>query len=197
MTFLEIIATITGIISVWFVVRQNIWCYPFGIISVTIYIYIFFNVKLYADMGLQVAFIILQAYGWYVWLFGGKNKTELIVTYASRSTNVIVIFAVMVSSYSLGKFLKTNTDAALPFWDSTMTSLSLAGQYLMAKKNIENWFYWIVVNIISIGMYIVKDLYVTTILYSVYFVLAIIGLIEWKKEFELINKPLKTETIPT
>ncbi len=184
MTILEIIATITGIISVWFVVRQNIWCYPFGIISVTIYIYIFFNVKLYADMGLQVAFIVLQAYGWYEWLYGGKNKTELNVTKASSSTNIIVGVLVIISSYVLGYFLRNNTDAALPYWDSTMTSLSLAGQYLMAKKYIENWLFWIAVNIISIGMYIVKDLYITTILYSVYFVLAIMGWFEWKRKLK-------------
>lgn len=184
MIYFEIIATLLGIISVWFVVRQNIWCYPLGIISVSIYIYIFFNVKLYADMGLQVAFIILQAYGWWEWLHGGENNTELKVSWAKSFVNTLVGILVLISSYFIGTFLKNNTDAALPYWDATMTSLSLAGQYLMAKKNIENWIYWIVVNIISIGMYIVKDLYVTTILYTVYLVLAIIGFFEWKNKLK-------------
>jgi nicotinamide mononucleotide transporter len=181
MEFVEIIAVIFGLLSVYLVTRQNVWCYPLGIVSVFIYIFVFYEVKLYADMGLQVFFIVLQAYGWYVWLYGGKGHTVLNVSWASRTVYGLTTFFVIVATALLGFVLHKLTDASLPYVDSFLAVLSMAAQWMMARKYIENWILWIVVNIGSIGMYGFKGLYFTMFLFAVYFGLAIFGYVEWKK----------------
>lgn len=184
----EAIAVVLGLISVYLVTRQNVWCYPLGIISVFIYIFIFYEVKLYADMGLQVFFIVLQAYGWYEWLYGGEGKTELAVTWARKKEYLYSALFVLFATAALGAALHQLTDAALPYVDSFLAVLSMVGQWMMAKKYIENWILWVVVNIGSIGMYAFKGLYFTTFLYVVYFGLAILGYIEWKRAIPEIKK---------
>jgi nicotinamide mononucleotide transporter len=181
MEFVEIIAVIFGLLSVYLVTRQNVWCYPLGIVSVFIYIFVFYEVKLYADMGLQVFFIVLQAYGWYEWLYGGKGHTVLNVSWASRTVYGLTTFFVIVATALLGFVLHKLTDASLPYVDSFLAVLSMAAQWMMARKYIENWILWIVVNIGSIGMYGFKGLYFTMFLFAVYFGLAIFGYVEWKK----------------
>ena len=183
MTIAEIIAVILGLISVYLTTRQNVWCYPLGIISVFVYIFIFREVKLYADMGLQVFFIVLQAYGWYEWLYGGKDHSALNVSWASRSVYTINILFIAIATAILGYTLHKLTDASLPYVDSFLAVLSMSAQWLMAKKYIENWILWIIVNIGSIGMYGYKGLYFTMFLFAVYFGLAIFGYKEWKKSF--------------
>lgn len=182
MTLIEIIAVVLGLISVWLVTRQNVICYPLGIISVFIYIFIFYEVKLYADMGLQAFFVILQAYGWYEWLYGGENKTTLSVRRAPASTRIVLILFTAAGSALMGTVLHRYTDAAVPFVDSALTVMSMAGQWLVARKYIENWNVWMVVNIGSIAMYGYKELYFTMVLYAVYFGLAIVGYRAWRKE---------------
>ena len=157
MNYIEGFAVILGLISVYLVTRQNVWCYPLGIISVFVYIFIFYEVKLYADMGLQVFFIVLQAYGWYEWLYGGKDHTALQVSWASKKIYFNIFIFVAIATTSVGYVLHTFTDASLPYVDSFLAVLSMAAQWLMAKKYIENWILWIVVNLGSIVMYGYKE----------------------------------------
>lgn len=185
----EIIAVVLGLISVYLVTKQNVWCYPLGIISVFIYIFIFYEVKLYADMGLQVFFIVLQAYGWYEWLYGGAGKTELNVAWGSKRLYLLTALFIASATALLGYILHELTDASLPFVDSFLAVLSMAAQWMMAKKFIENWILWVIVNIGSIGMYAFKGLYFTTFLYIVYFGLAILGYKEWKRSLLTSNSP--------
>ena len=188
MEIAEIIAVILGLISVYLVTRQQVWCYPLGIISVFVYIFIFYEVKLYADMGLQVFFIILQAYGWYEWLYGGKEHTALSVSWGTNRVYRMIVLFVLIGTAILGYTLHELTDASLPYVDSFLAVLSMAAQWLMAKKYIENWILWIIVNIGSIAMYGYKGLYFTMFLFAVYFGLAILGYKEWKKS--LIVQPM-------
>lgn len=181
-TLPEIIAVILGIIAVYLSTKQHVWTYPLGIISVFVYIFIFFDVKLYADMGLQVFFIVLQAYGWYEWLYGGKGKTELHVSKILKKEIFYTIVFVITATAILGYTLHKLTDAALPYVDSFLAVLSMAGQWMMAKKYLESWHVWIAVNIGSIGMYGFKGLYFTMFLYAVYLGLAILGLRDWKND---------------
>jgi len=185
MTFTEIIAVILGLLSVFLVTRQNVWCYPLGIISVFIYIFIFYEVKLYADMGLQVFFIVLQVYGWYEWLYGGEKKTELKVSWGTKTIYGTTMLFVGIATVLLGSILHRLTDASLPYIDSFLAVLSMAAQWMMAKKYIENWILWTIVNIGSIVMYGMKGLYLTMFLFAIYLVLAIVGYVEWKKSFRV------------
>ncbi|MBI2427193.1 MAG: nicotinamide mononucleotide transporter [Ignavibacteriales bacterium] len=184
-TIEEIIAVILGVIAVYLSTRQNVWTYPLGIVSVFLYIEIFYDVKLYADMGLQVFFIILQAYGWYEWLYGGENKTALHVSRIPGGTTMILGFVVSVGTLALGYTLHQLTDASLPYVDSLLAVLSMAAQWMLAKKYLENWTVWIAVNIGSIAMYGYKELYFTMVLYGVYLVLALMGYRAWKRELVL------------
>lgn len=184
-TIEEIIAVMLGVIAVFLSTRQNVWTFPLGIISVFLYIEIFYDVKLYADMGLQVFFIVLQVYGWYEWLYGGENKTMLHVTRIPVRSGGICIVIVVAGTIVLGYTLHRLTDASLPYIDSLLAVLSMVAQWMLARKYLENWNIWAVVNVGSILMYAYKELYFTTILYGVYLILAVMGYREWKKQLSL------------
>lgn len=178
----EAAAVLLGIAAVYLSTRQHVWTYPLGIVSVFLYIDIFYQVRLYADMGLQVFFIVLQAYGWYEWLYGGENRTVLRVSRLPRRHAVAAAAAGAVGTALLGVTLHRYTDASLPYIDSFLAVLSMAGQWMMARKYLESWYVWIAVNVGSIGMYGVKGLYFTMGLYAVYLVLAEVGRREWAAE---------------
>jgi len=176
-------AVVFGIVSVYLSVRENVWSWPTGIINVSMYVFIFLNAKLYADMGLQVFYVVISFYGWWNWLYGGANRSELHVTRLSRQLVLTLPLAGIAGAAALGYFLHRTTDAALPFVDATLTVASLIAQYLMTKKVLENWAIWIVADVAYIGMYIYKDLYPTAFLYSVFLVLATMGWFQWKRSW--------------
>lgn len=176
-------AVVFGIISVYLSVRENVWSWPTGIINVSMYVYIFLHAKLYADMGLQVFYIVISFYGWWNWLYGGANHSELHVTRLSRRMAMILPVAGVLGSLALGWFLHQTTDAALPYIDSTLTVASLIAQYLMTKKVLENWIIWVTADVGYIAMYIYKELYPTAFLYAVFLVLASLGYFEWRRSW--------------
>ena len=177
----EIIAAAFGVVSVFLSVRQNIWSWPTAIVNVAMYIFVFYRSKLYADTGLQVVYVALNFYGWYQWLYGGKNRTELPVSRTGARLAAILVAIGAVSTAVIGTFLSHNTDAALPYVDALTTSTSLVAQWMMTRKLLENWIIWVSVDVVYIGMYIYKDLYVTSLLYAVFLVLSVMGYLEWKR----------------
>jgi nicotinamide mononucleotide transporter len=178
---LEIIAAVLGALSVWLSVRQNIWSWPTGIVNVVIYAVVFYEAKLYADMGLQVIYAALSVYGWYEWLYGGEQHTELHVTRTTRPVGAVLAAIAVAGSVGLGFILRGATDAALPFLDSFLSSTSLVAQWMMTRKKLESWLVWIAVDVLYVGMFIFKHLYVTSVLYAVFLGLAIRGYIDWKR----------------
>ncbi|HET7462290.1 MAG TPA: nicotinamide riboside transporter PnuC [Longimicrobium sp.] len=180
----EWIAVVFGIASVYLSVRENVWSWPTGIINVSMYVVIFLEAKLYADMGLQVFYIVISFYGWWNWLYGGANHSELHITRLSRRLMAILPVAGVLGSLALGWFLHQTTDAALPYVDSTLTVASLIAQYLMTRKVLENWIIWVTADVAYIGMYIYKELYPTAFLYAVFLVLASMGWFEWKRSWQ-------------
>ena len=186
----EIVAALFGVVSVFLSVRQNIWSWPTAIVNVGMYIVVFYRSKLYSDTGLQVVYVVLNFYGWYQWLYGGKNRTELPVTRTSSRLWAILAVIAAVSTMALGTFVSRNTDAALPYMDALTTSTSLVAQWMMTRKLLENWIIWVSVDVVYIGMYIYKDLLVTAVLYLVFLVLSVMGYIQWKRT---LNRP---EAVP-
>jgi nicotinamide mononucleotide transporter len=178
---LELVAAIVGAISVYLSVRQNIWSWPTGLVNVLLYTVVFYESKLYADMGLQVIYAVLSLYGWYEWLYGGENRTELQVTTTSARLGVGLGAIALTGAGVLGIILQRATDAALPFMDSFLSSTSLVAQWMMTKKKLENWLVWIFVDVLYVGMFIFKHLYLTAGLYSVFLVLAIRGYFDWRR----------------
>jgi nicotinamide mononucleotide transporter len=182
MSSLEITGVLFGLLSVYFSVKQHIWTWPTGIISVSAFGILFFDIKLYADMCLQLFFLWSCIQGWYFWLRGGKNKTELKVSLLTRNQQIVIAFAVVVCVLLVGYLFARFTDAALPYLDSMASGMSVVAQLLMMRKKLEHWYVWITVDILSIGIYIYKDIPLTAGLYFVFLLLCINGLREWRTE---------------
>lgn len=186
MDFLEIAGLFFGLICVWLLIKENIWTWPTGIIYVIISLYIFYQEKLYADLALHFIYLGLNFYGWYYWIYGNNNKQEeLPVTKASYKLLIILIICSTISIIIVGYLLQNFTDASLPYWDTTTTILSLAGMYLTAKKKIENWYFWFVVDVIATGIYFYKGIEFYAILYLIYIGLAVVGYFSWRKSLQV------------
>jgi nicotinamide mononucleotide transporter len=181
MSPLEIGAVAMTLVCVWLTVKQNIWCWPTGIVGVTLYGFVFYDAKLYADMGLQAIYFVLSVWGWYEWLHGGKGGSELGVSYARARVQTIAYVVGGAFAIALGSFLRRKTDAALPFIDSALTSYSLVAQWLMTEKYIENWIVWVSVDIVYVGMFYYKHLYLTSLLYLVFMGMSTMGYLQWKR----------------
>ena len=186
---LEIAAALFGAWSVWLSVRQNIISWPTAIVNVVLYAIVFYEAKLYADMGLQVIYAGLSIYGWYEWLYGGEGHTELHVTRTSRSVAVRLFVIAVASALALGSLLHRTTDAALPYMDSALTTASLVAQWMMTRKLLENWLVWISVDVFYVGMFVYKGLCVTAILYAVFLGLATKGWIDWRRSMRAQAAP--------
>ncbi len=179
--YFELFAVIFGFIAVLFNTRENVWGWPTGIIGVALSSVVFYEARLYADLSLHVIYFILGFYGWYEWLYGGKNKSVLKVSTISKTEIIILTILGAIGMLFIGYFFDNYTDADLAYWDAFTTSYSLVGQYLLAKKKIENWLLWIVVDAIASGIYVYKNLYLLAALYFLYLGLATYGYINWKK----------------
>ena len=190
MSPLELFAALIGAISVWLSVRQNIWSWPTAIINVVLYAIVFYEAKLYADMGLQVIYAILSIYGWYEWLYGGEGRTELRVSRTGPRLGALLALIAAAGSAILGVFLHRATDAALPFMDSFLSSTSLVAQWMMTKKLLENWLVWIGVDVLYVGMFIFKGLFLTAALYAVFLALAVKGYIDWRRSMAAQSAPV-------
>ncbi len=178
---LELIAALVGALSVYLSVRQNIWSWPTGIVNVAIYAVVFYDAKLYADMGLQVIYAVLSVYGWYEWLYGGENRTELHVTRTSPSLGAMLAGIAVAGSVALGLLLRSTTDASLPFMDASLSTTSLVAQWMMTRKKLENWIVWIILDVAYVGMFMYKRLHITAVLYAVFLALAVRGFFDWRR----------------
>ena len=189
MSTLELFAALVGAVSVYLSVRQNIWSWPTAIVNVVLYALVFYEARLYADMGLQVIYAILSIYGWYEWLYGGEGRTELHVTRTGWRLGLVLAAIAAAGSALLGVFLHHETDAALPFMDSFLSSTSLVAQWMMTRKLLENWLVWIGVDVLYVGMFIFKNLYLTAGLYAVFLVLAVKGWLDWRRSMRETPAP--------
>lgn len=184
MSLVEVIGVITGIAGVWLAARQSIWTWPISVVSVTAYVFVFYEARLYADMGLNAFYIITSFYGWYEWLYGGSGHTERKVTRVGQREFWVMIALAVVFTASLGYFLDNYTNADLSYTDSGTTAVSLMAYWMMAKKRLENWLVWLAVDVVYIGVFTYKELYLTAILYFIFLILATIGYLDWKRDME-------------
>lgn len=181
-SLLEIISFILAVITVVLNIRQVHWAWLFSILSSLTYAFVFFDALLYGDTGLQIVFIAVSMWGWYQWLYGGEKHTELTV---SRSTSIGWAFGIagwLAGFILLALFLDHYTNTDVPYIDGFLTAGSLLGQVLLSRKKVENWLVWIVVNTLYIGLYLQKGLVLTAVLYAIFIVLAVIGLVTWYRE---------------
>ncbi|MFH1121536.1 MAG: nicotinamide riboside transporter PnuC [Bacteroidota bacterium] len=191
-SWLEFIAVILGIASVWYARRENILVYPTGIVSVIIYVFICFNARLYADAGINFFYFVMSVYGWYNWTRKDKAEEVLHITVNSPKQQWAGIILTIVSYWMiLGLIWLFNHDDTaymqswVPWVDSFTTAIFLVGMLLMARKKVENWTYWIIGNVVSLPMYFMKGLVFTSFQYLVFLVIAVMGLIEWRRRYRL------------
>jgi nicotinamide mononucleotide transporter len=182
--YAELIAFITGIIGVWLTARQNIWCWPVGLANVIFSIVVFYTTKLFADVLLQIFYLVMTVYGWYHWLHGGENKSVLKIRHIWIPELIIILILGSAGVYIVGWLFSKYTQAALPYWDSLVAVWGVIGTWAMARKIIEHWLIWIIVDLICTGIYVYKDLYFFTALYFIFILLAIYGLVKWRKEIK-------------
>ena len=182
---IELLGTILGILYIFFSIKQNILTWPTGLLASALYVIVFFNSKLYADMGLQVYYVIISIYGWYFWLQGKKNKGSNHVPIQRVSKQLwIKLSVICILIYFVILLLLNFTDSDIAHLDSLTTAFSIVATWMLARKYLEHWLIWIFVDLFSSGMYVYKNLWPTVILFLVYTVMAYVGYKEWKKDYK-------------
>ena len=187
-SYLEIIAVIFGLLSVWYAKKENIWVYPTGIVSVVIYVYICFFAKLYADMGINFVYFVMSIYGWYFWSRKDEGKKPPPISMCTRKEHIISVIMFVFFFIILSYFLSNHTDSNVPLIDSFTTAVFIVGMWLMAIKKVENWIAWIIGDLISIPLYFYKGLVFTSFQFTIFLIIAIMGYIEWKQKLEKSNQ---------
>jgi len=179
----EIIGTLSGFIFLYLEIKQNKWLWPVGLFSSLMYIYVFFVSKFYADMGLQFYYVFISIYGWFHWSrANAQGKETLPVTHLTKSLFFKLFLASLFLYIGISLILIHHTDSPLPYWDAFTTALSIVATWMLARKILEQWLVWIIVDAVSMGLYIYKGLYPTSVLFLVYTALALVGYLQWKKE---------------
>lgn len=181
MSWLEGIAVVFGLASVYYSMKENILVFPTGIVSTLIYVWICLQVKLYADMGINAYYFSMSIFGWYIWTNPKPGKTAVPVTWLSK-TGIFQSLSLWIFSYLVLYLVLINfTDSDVPYWDSFTTSSAFVGMWLMAKKKVENWIAWIITDLVSVPLYFYKGLVLTSFQFLVFTILAVLGLIAWVK----------------
>lgn len=178
----EIIASISGFICIYLLVKRNIWCWFFGFIQVTLFTYVFYDAKLYSDAGLHVIYIALQIYGWWNWRTKSDHNNELIVETGNVGHFALWWTVVAISTIALGFMMTKYTDASFAYADAFTTCASLVAQFLLTRRYWVNWVFWIIVDFVAIYIYTQKGLYPTAVLYFTFLVMSFAGLFAWLKQ---------------
>lgn len=206
---LEVVATIFGLLSVYFSIRKNIWVYPTGIISTALYVYILYNFGLLGDMLINFYYTVMSIYGWILWAKSSEDHVHVSVKWASKKDWIFsgVLFMISIILVTIvyyykpvidNNFSQSNVQLGLyhldwaNWLDILVTAIFLVGMWLMAKRKVENWIFWIIGDFICVPMMIYKGLGITSIQYLVFTAMAIIGYIEWKKNADISTVKIAT-----
>lgn len=176
-------AVILAIAYLLLAVRENILCWYCALVSTTIFTFLFWDVSLLMESALNVYYIIMAIYGWHQWKFGGSKKSGVFISSLGLRENILIITIILIATLVSGWLLSQHTNAAWPYVDSFTTWASVVTTFMVAKKILENWLYWLVIDSISIPLYIDRGLYLTAILFMVYIVIVIIGYLNWRQRF--------------
>lgn len=199
MSIWEVVAVILGIAYLVLAMRQNILCWYAAFGSTAIFSWLFWDVSLVMESGLNVYYLIMAVYGWWVWRGNSQQETKTVTIKTwSISRHALVIVGIVLTSLATGYGLEKNTSAALPYLDSFTTWGAVITTYMVAQKVLENWLYWLVIDTVAIYLYIDRELYLTALLMAIYVVLAVLGWFIWLKEYRQQNEasvPLVASTI--
>ena len=176
----EVLAVVLAVAYLVLAIRQNIWCWAAAAVSTVLYLFIMFQSRLYMESVLQLFYLVMAVYGWYSWSHPAKGESELKVTTWPLRLHLFAIASVLVLVYISGDLLARYSDAALPHLDSFTTWGAIVATFMVARKVLENWLYWFVIDAVSIGLYLNRDLFFTAALFGAYLVMIVIGYRSWR-----------------
>jgi nicotinamide mononucleotide transporter len=182
---LEWIAAALGIVTVLLVVRRSIWNYPFALAMVSLYFFVFFEAKLYSDALLQIFFFAINCYGWWAWSRAPQVDDGVAVEGMEPRARTGWVVGTAVAALLLGTVMARFTDAAAPYPDAAIAAMSVSAQILQSLRRFESWIFWVVVDVLAIGVYASRGLYPTSALYAVFLILAVGGLLAWRRQLRL------------
>ena len=190
---IEIIGFVFGVLTVWLSTREHIATWPTALVNTAFYFVIFARAGIYANAGLQIVYFSLSCYGWYAWKYGGAAHTPLVVTRVTRRHVMLYVPLALAATLAFGFTLSRVNGAALPWVDAATTATSIVAQWMMTRKQLENWLVWNVVNVAYVAMCLSQELFLTAALYTVYLVLATIGFFSWRAS---LRASLRAESAP-
>jgi nicotinamide mononucleotide transporter len=190
----EILGFITGAWAVWLTAKVKLLNFPVGIANSLFFMVLFLSAHLFADGALQVVYVILGVVGWWQWVYGGPARTALVVRRSNLFVLSVLVAFVVLTTWGLTLLLGEAHDIA-PFWDALTTALSLAAQWLLNYKRIENWFFWIAADLIYVPLYFVKHLDLTGIVYVLFLAMCFLGLSIWRRAYH--REPAPAENVPS
>lgn len=198
MSSLEIVAVLFNALGVWLTTQRIRWCWPVSVIAVLLYAWIFFEVKLYCDMLLQLVFAVLQGYGWWRWSQGASVAGKVRVQRLPRREAVVSLALGLAGAVLLGAVMQRYTDASAPWLDALLSALSLVASFWAARKYVASWGLWIVLDSAYVGLFLFKGLNLTAALYAGFVVLAAYGLLAWQRELQARQsvRPQGAEVLP-
>lgn len=182
--WVEVTAAVLGVIYLLLSIKQNIWLWLFGLLTSVLYIYVFLVSKFYADMSLQAYYVVISVYGWLHWKKGGKISRELPVSASGRYLMSWLFVIWVILWIGMSTFLKFYTDSVVPIGDGFTTAGSIVATWMLARKIKEHWLFWIIIDLVSLILYIDKGLYATSGLFVIYTSMAVVGYFEWLRDYK-------------
>ncbi|MEP9359863.1 nicotinamide riboside transporter PnuC [Sphingomonas sp. KR3-1] len=182
MSSIEIAAAVLVLVNVALVVRRSMWNYPFALVAVSLYAWVFFGQKLYSDALLQLFYLAVNLYGWWNWARSRAESGEVQVERLSGRGRILAAGICAAAAAGWGWLMHTHTDAAYPWWDGSIAVISIAAQILQSRRKWESWVLWIAADLFAVPLFAVKEIWPTTILYAILLVLAVRGLLDWIKK---------------
>lgn len=183
MSALEVAAVAFAVLYLLLVIRENVWCWPAALVGTLLSLVVFVDAKLYMECALQVFYAGMAIYGWHQWVRGGERRDGVVIRVWPWRYHALTGAGIVAGSVLFGTLLDLYTDAALPYLDSFTTVAALVTTYMVAKKVLENWFYWFVIDAVSIYLYLSRELYLFAGLFVVYLVLIVIGFRAWNRQW--------------
>ena len=179
-SIIESVAVLFSILYVILAAKENIWCWAAAIINVSLYVYILYTVQLYPETGLQIFYFIMAIVGYYMW---NKQDKERIKEWSETKHLLIILFGA-IFTFFMGFYFSTYTDSQMPIIDSFTTVFSIIATYMVIKKVLGNWLYWIVIDAVSVYIYFNRDLHLTSLLFVAYTIIAVFGYFAWMKRMK-------------
>jgi nicotinamide mononucleotide transporter len=182
--WLELVGLISGVLCVWLLIRENVLTFPLGLIYAVVTVIVVARANLFADVILNLYYVAMNAYGWYFWLYGGSDRREsevLLVSWVPRQQWLLLATLIVLGTVLMGWYFATQTSADLPYPDSFTTVASFVAMWMSARKYLESWLLWFVIDVVQVGLYIIKGIEAYAVLYLLYLGMAVMGWVGWRK----------------